>query len=314
MNRLGSVTVRTPAKINLELRVGAPRADGYHELATVFQALDLTDDVTVSRTGAALSDGFDLTVTGDVPELDGVPRDGTNLAARAVRLLAEEAELDPDDPAHGVRIAIRKHIPVAGGMAGGSADAAAALLAADALWHTGVSRDRLRELAAELGSDVPFPMLGGTAIGTGRGELLAAAMCRGTYTWVIALAGQGLPTPGVFAELDRLRAGRPVPEPGVSDQLLAALRSGDARAVGACLGNDLQGAACRLRPELWQTLEVGDEADALGSLVSGSGPTVVFLAVDGEHALDIEAALTAADVCTGVLTVTGPAHGARVVG
>ncbi|MBK7622875.1 MAG: 4-(cytidine 5'-diphospho)-2-C-methyl-D-erythritol kinase [Kineosporiaceae bacterium] len=307
-----AVTVRAPAKINLELRVGAPREDGFHELATVFQAVSLADDVTVRATGGRLDDGIEVTLDGDaggagVPE-GAVPLDENNLAVRAVRLLAEHTGVD-----EGVAIHIRKRIPVAGGMAGGSADGAAALLAADVLWHAGASRDLLRALAAELGSDVPFPLLGGTAIGTGRGEQLTAAMARGSYTWVVATSDQGLSTPSVFAEIDRLRAGRVLPEPRVAEQLMAALRSGNARALGNLLANDLQAAACSLRPDLEQTLEVGREAAALGGLVSGSGPTVVFLVRDGEHALDLSASLLSAEVAEQVFTVTGPVHGARVV-
>ncbi len=306
MTRPGSVTVRAPAKINLELRVGSPRPDGFHELATVFQAVSLADDVTVSATDGSIDDGVEVTLDG--PQTDGVPRDGRNLAVRAVLLLAERAGVSD-----GVRLHLRKQIPVAGGMAGGSADAAAALLAADVLWQTGFSREQLRALAAELGSDVPFPLLGGTAIGTGRGEQLTAAMCRGTYHWVIALSGQGLSTPAVFAEIDRLRAGRILPEPRVSERLMSALRSGNAEALGTHLVNDLQPAACSLRPDLLQTLEVGDECATLGSLISGSGPTVAFLAADSEQALDIAMALESAGAADQVLRVTGPAHGARVV-
>jgi len=306
MTRPGSVTVRAPAKINLELRVGAPRPDGFHELATVFQALSLADDVTVSPTGGSIDDGVEVTLDGT--QVDGVPMDERNLAVRAVLLLAERTGVSD-----GVRLHLRKHIPVAGGMAGGSADAAAALLAADLVWQTGLTREQLRALAAELGSDVPFALLGGTAIGTGRGEQLTAAMCRGTYHWVIALSDRGLSTPAVFAEADRLRAGRVLPEPRVSERLMAALRSGNAAALGAHLVNDLQPAACSLRPGLLQTLEVGDECGALGALVSGSGPTVAFLAADSEQALDIATALGTSDVADQVVRVTGPAHGARVV-
>lgn len=315
-----AVTVRAPAKINLELRVGAPRADGFHELATVFQAISLADDVTVRATGGSIDEPIQVTLDSDFAHLDGdpsagddgrsgaVPLDETNLVVRAVRLLAERTGVG-----EGVAIHIRKRIPVAGGMAGGSADGAAALLAADQLWHSGSSRDQLRALAAELGSDVPFPLLGGTAVGTGRGEQLTPALCRGSYTWVIATSGRGLATPSVFAETDRLRAGRVLPVPRVGPELMAALRSGNAVAVGARLANDLQPAACSLRPDLERTLEVGRESEALGGLVSGSGPTVAFLVRDAEHALDVRAALEAAEVADQVITVTGPVHGARVI-
>jgi 4-diphosphocytidyl-2-C-methyl-D-erythritol kinase len=307
--RSGSVTVRAPAKINLELRVGAPRSDGYHELATVFQAVSLTDDVTVTRTAGRLSDGVEVTVEGGGGiDVAAIPRDGSNLAVRAVRLLGERTGTDT-----GVSIHIHKRIPVAGGMAGGSADAAAALLACDLVWDTGTDRETLRQIAADLGSDVPFPLLGGTAIGTGRGEQLTAAMCRGSYTWVVATTSAGLSTPAVFAEIDRLRTGRVLPEPRVSEDLMSALRSGNAEAVGALLANDLQPAACALRPDLLRTLEVGEECEVLGALVSGSGPTVAFLVGDHDHALGVSAALEASGVGETVHVVTGPVHGARVV-
>lgn len=296
-----SVTVRAPAKVNLELAVGGPGEDGYHDLATVFQAVSLTDDVTATR-----ADEISVTVEG--VHADRVPTDASNLAVRAALLLAERAGIDD-----GVALHIRKGIPVAGGMAGGSADAAAALVACDALWHTGLSREHLRGLAAELGSDVPFALLGGTAVGTGRGERLTPALARGEYHWVMALADTGLSTPAVYREIDRLRAGRVLPEPRVSDALMQALRSGNAVALGAALSNDLQPAACSLMPDLLRTLEVGEEFGALGGLVSGSGPTVAFLVKDVEQGLDIAVALSAAGVAADVRRVHGPVPGARIV-
>jgi 4-diphosphocytidyl-2-C-methyl-D-erythritol kinase len=299
--RTEGVTVRAPAKVNLELRVGAPRADGYHELATVFHAVGLFDEVR-----ALPADGITLTVEG--PQAELVPLDGTNLALRAAVLLAERVGIDD-----GVHLHLRKGIPVAGGMAGGSADAAAALVACDALWRAGLSRDDLHALAAELGSDVPFSLLGGTAIGTGRGERLMPVLARGEYHWVVALADHGLSTPEVYGEIDRLRAGRHVPEPEISDKLMQALRAGDAPALGEALGNDLQAAACSLDPSLERTLAVGRQAGALGGLVSGSGPSVVFLTGSAEHALDVAVALTASGVAAGVRRALGPVSGARVV-
>jgi 4-diphosphocytidyl-2-C-methyl-D-erythritol kinase len=199
-------------------------------------------------------------------------------------------------------------------MAGGSADAAAALVACDALWQTGLSRSELAELAAALGSDVPFSLVGGTALGTGRGEVLTPVLARGRFHWVVAIADGGLSTPDVYAECDRLRGGTPVPEPRVADALMAALRTGDADALGAALHNDLQAAACSLRPSLRETLETGAQAGALGSLVSGSGPSVVFLARSPEHAIDIAVALSATGTCRSVRRAHGPVAGARVVG
>jgi 4-diphosphocytidyl-2-C-methyl-D-erythritol kinase len=213
----------------------------------------------------------------------------------------------------GVRLVIRKGIPVAGGMAGGSTEAAAALVACDALWGLGLERDTLLTLAGRLGSDVPFCLVGGTAMGTGRGEALTPVLGRGGFHWVFALAEDGLSTPAVFAERDRLTAGGAVPAPVVAPELMQALRSGDAIALGAALANDLQEAACSLRPALRETLAVGLDHGALGAVVSGSGPTVAFLVADVEAGLEVAVALSASQACHGVRRAQGPVPGARVV-
>ena len=302
---MSSVTVRAPAKINLGLSVGGPRADGFHDVATAYHAISLQDELV-----AAASEELSVAVTtADGIPLDDVPQDSSNLAIAAALALAERAGVEPL-----VRLHITKSIPVAGGMAGGSADAAAALVACDALWQTGLSRSELAELAAVLGSDVPFSLVGGTALGTGRGEVLTPVLARGRFHWVVAIADGGLSTPAVYAECDRLRDGIPVPEPRVADALMAALRTGDADALGAALHNDLQDAACSLRPPLRETLQTGAQAGALGSLVSGSGPSVVFLARSPEHAIDIAVALSATGTCRSVRRAHGPVAGARVVG
>jgi 4-diphosphocytidyl-2-C-methyl-D-erythritol kinase len=301
MTSSGEVRVRVPAKINLELQVGAPQPDGYHELATVFQAVSLFDELTVT-------DADDLVLTVEGTQRAEVPNGPDNLAIRAARLLAERTGVTA-----GARMHLRKNIPVSGGMAGGSADAAAALLGCDALWRAGLSRDELRELAAELGSDVPFALLGGTAIGTGRGERLTPALARGEFHWVLAVADRGLSTPAVYAELDRLRAGRVLPEPRVSDPVMQALMATDPVALGRSLHNDLQPAACLLDAELERTLQLGLDAGALGTVVSGSGPTVLCLARDAEHALDLAVALTASGRIRDVRRVHGPVVGARLV-
>ena len=299
-----SRTVRAPAKINLGLSIGAPRRDGFHDVATAFHAVSLYDEVA-----ATAADGLSVTVTSaDGGTVDGVPHDASNLAMAAALALAEHAGVAP-----AARLHITKSIPVAGGMAGGSADAAAALVACDELWGTGVPRQDLLEIAAGLGSDVPFSLLGGTALGIGRGEVLTPVLARGRFEWVVAVSDHGLATPEVYAECDRLRRGRVLPAPRVPDHLLAALRSGDPAAVGPALYNDLQDAACSLRPSLRDTLAVGDDVDAMGSLVSGSGPSVVFLARDAEHALDIAVALTATGACSSVRRAHGPVPGARLL-
>jgi 4-diphosphocytidyl-2-C-methyl-D-erythritol kinase len=297
------MTVRAPAKINLFLGVGGRRPDGYHDLATVFHALDLGDDVVAE---AAEPGVVSVQLTGQ--HTTGVPTDEANLAARAARALARYTGVDA-----GVRLTIVKRIPVAGGLAGGSADAAAALVACDALWETGCGRGELATLAARLGSDVPFALHGGTALGSGRGERLVPVMATGRLHWVLAVADGGLSTPSVYAELDALRGSRPVPVPQVPTELLTALRTSDAPALGASLDNDLQAAACRLRPALSRTLAAGRDLGALGALVSGSGPTVVFLATDRDAARTLAADLVDAAVCVAAMPASGPAPGARVV-
>jgi 4-diphosphocytidyl-2-C-methyl-D-erythritol kinase len=299
---MSSVTVRVPAKVNLQLSVGPPRPDGFHELATVFQAVGLCDEI-VAR--PATSAGIHLTMSGEGE--GSLPLGEDNLAYQAAALLAEHSGIEAAVDLH-----IHKAIPIAGGMAGGSADAAGTLLACDALWRQGTPRDELMALAAELGSDVPFALHGGTAIGTGRGENLTPVLSRGSFHWVFAVADQGLSTPAVYLECDRLRGGRKVPDPYVSDMLMQAVRAGDAVLLGKAVHNDLQAAALSLRPALRQVLEVGEDFGALGGLVSGSGPTCAFIARDEEHALDIAVALTASGVCRTVRRALGPVVGARV--
>jgi 4-diphosphocytidyl-2-C-methyl-D-erythritol kinase len=298
-----SVTVRVPAKINLQLAVGPLRPDGYHDLVTVFHAVSLFDDVTVT---AAAADS--VRVTGEGAGL--VPEDDDNLALHAVRALRAAAAPASD----GVAVAIAKQIPVAGGMAGGSADAAAALVACNELWSTGLSQQELCAIAGDIGSDVAFPVLGGTAVGRGRGEQLAPALASPVdFHWVLAFADGHLSTPRVFRALDKQRAGQVVKEPGLSTGLMAALRTGDVAALGAALTNDLQEPALRLFPALRKTLDSGLEAGARGALVSGSGPTCFFLASDAAHATDLAVVLAEAGVCRAVTTATGPAAGASVL-
>jgi 4-diphosphocytidyl-2-C-methyl-D-erythritol kinase len=301
---LNSVTVRVPAKVNLQLSVGPREANGYHNLVSVFQAVSLFDDVTITKSHEG--SGVTISVTGE--QTHGVPEDGSNLAVKAALLIAERFDFDAD-----VHIEVKKSIPVAGGMAGGSADAAATLVAMDALFKLEATREELLELGSQLGSDVPFMIAGGTAVGTGRGDQLTAALSRGTYHWVFALSSVGLSTPAVYAECDRMRAELEVAPPKVSDLLMQALLSGDPAQVGASLSNDLQNPACSLRPALSLVLEVGRDYGALGAIVSGSGPTVAFLVADAEAGLDLAVALTASGVVGSVARATGPVHGARVI-
>jgi 4-diphosphocytidyl-2-C-methyl-D-erythritol kinase len=300
--RHATVSVRVPAKINLDLAVGPVGPDGYHPVHTVFHAVSLYDDLSISTRGV---DG-DVTLELEGEHVAGVPVDRANLAMRAAHLLAARAGVRLD-----ARITLRKGIPVAGGMAGGSADAAAALVGCDLAWRTGMSKAELLSMAGELGSDVAFALVGGTAIGAGRGEQITPALARGQYHWVLALSDQGLSTAEVYAEHDRLMNGRPVPQPRVTDAVMQALRRGDSESLGRALRNDLQTAACSLRPALADLLDVGQEYGALGGVVSGSGPTVAFLVRDHEHALDLSVALTASGACQQVRRAHGPVHGAR---
>ncbi|NUV59091.1 4-(cytidine 5'-diphospho)-2-C-methyl-D-erythritol kinase [Streptomyces sp. CAI-85] len=296
-----SVTVRVPAKVNVQLAVGAARPDGFHDLANVFLAVGLYDEVTATPADA-------LTVTCAGPDADQVPLDRTNLAARAAIALAERYGRSPD-----VHLHIAKDIPVAGGMAGGSADGAGALLACDALWGTGASREELLDICAELGSDVPFSLVGGAALGTGRGEKLTALEVGGTFHWVFAMAVRGLSTPAVFREFDRLGEGLDIPEPVASPELLDALAKGDPDALAAHLSNDLQPAALSLFPDLAATLAAGHAAGALATLVSGSGPTTAYLARDAASAEKIADALRTSTTCRTVRPTSSPAPGATII-
>ncbi len=301
---LNSVTVRVPAKVNLQLSVGPRESNGYHNLVSVFQAVSIFDEVTLTKSHPG--SGVTISITGE--QTHGVPEDGTNLAVKAAQLIGDKFDLDVD-----VHIEVKKSIPVAGGMAGGSADAAATLVAMDALYKLEATREELLELGSQLGSDVPFMIAGGTAVGTGRGDQLTAALSRGTYHWVFALSTVGLSTPAVYAECDRMRAELEVADPKVSDALMQALLSGDPELVGRYLSNDLQNPACSLRPALSLVLEVGRDYGALGAIVSGSGPTVAFLVADEEAGLDLAVALTASGVVGSVARATGPVHGARLI-
>jgi len=299
-DRGGSITVRVPAKINLHLSIGDLRPDGYHDLVTVFQALDLYDDVQISP-AARMS----VTTIGAT----GVPTGLKNLAGKAAKLLATRTGAGGP-----VAIRIHKQIPVAGGMAGGSADAAATLVGCAALWDLDLTRQELGEIAGELGSDVPFALAGGTAVGTGRGEKIAPVLRAGnTQHWVLAVADGGLSTPEVFAELDRLRAVGEVPRVGPVDEVLAALVDGSAAALADVIGNDLQAAAISLQPGLRRTLHAASQEGALAAIVSGSGPTIAILCQDADHAAGLAVELAGRDVCRSVRVARGPVHGARVV-
>ncbi|MBG6055843.1 4-diphosphocytidyl-2-C-methyl-D-erythritol kinase [Salinibacterium sp. CAN_S4] len=300
------VHTRAPGKINVFLKVGSLLDDGYHDVAIAYQAVSIYEDVR-----AYPADDFSVSVTGTV-ELSRVPTDGSNIAIKAARLLARRTAFRG-----GVRLEIDKHVPVTGGMGGGSADAAATLLACDTLWGTGLPREEMLELASELGADVPFSFTGGTAIGTGRGDQLSPALAKGTFQWVLVLADFGLSTPEVYRELDRHRDRHSQDifpasfAPSVDANVLQALRAGDPHMLAESLHNDLQAPALYLEPSLASVIELGEQNGALAGIVSGSGPTVAFLTADLDSALELQIALSAARHT--VVRATGPVHGARVI-
>lgn len=300
------VHTRAPGKVNVFLKVGSLQEDGYHDVAIAYQAVSLYEDVR-----AYAANDFSVSVTGTV-ELSRVPTDASNIAIKAARLLARRTGYRG-----GVRLEIDKHVPVTGGMGGGSADAAATLLACDALWGTNVAREEMLALAAELGADVPFALTGGTAIGTGRGDQLSPALAKGQFQWVFAIAAFGLSTPEVYTELDAHRARHAQdifpadPAPSVDSNVLQALRAGDPHMLAECLHNDLQAAALHLEPSLTKVLELGERNGALAGIISGSGPTVAFLAENLDAALELQIALSAAQLT--VVRAHGPVHGARIL-
>jgi len=297
------IRVRVSGKINLALRVGAVRPNGYHPLATVFQSVSLFDEVGVRWDEPGR---FTVSVAGDQADL--VPSDGNNLAVKAAKLLA-----DHYGPHRlGAEITIRKTIPVAGGMAGGSADAAGALLACSVLWDLDTSPDDLRGFGAKLGADVPFQLMGGTAFGTGRGDQLVPVLSRGSYHWVLALSEDELSTPAVFRRFDEFNPEAPDDLP-LPNEVMNALVAGDAVALGDALINDLEPAAASMRPGLVRVLETGRELGALGAVVSGAGPTCAFLAANEAAAVDLSVQLSSEGLCRAVRRVTGPVPGARLI-
>ncbi|MDO5669609.1 MAG: 4-(cytidine 5'-diphospho)-2-C-methyl-D-erythritol kinase [Corynebacterium sp.] len=315
-----SIAARAHAKVNLHLGVGDLRPDGFHDLVSVFQSLDLSDTVTLEVdtdadwiTGGSIVTG--LTATG--MDATSVPTDATNLAWRGVDKLVEHYRTQ-----HGmgecppVHIHIHKGIPTAGGMAGGSADAAAALVATHALLserYLAASQETLLELAAELGSDVPFTLQGGTMLGTGRGEQLAPMLSRGTYHWVLVFFKEGLSTPRVFVELDTLREQGVIDGPVMGTEGLSqALVTGNPRELAAHLHNDLEAPARRLRPDVERMRQDGLAGGALAGMVSGSGPTVAFLCETELHARDLLDDLLADGAYSGTIA-HGPAKGAHLI-
>ena len=318
------VRASAPGKVNLTLRVGAPTPDGYHPLVTVFEALNLRETVTVRtsktpgvrvETIAYLPDGsVDEATTRAMMDVDPA----THLAVRAARVLQRLAAAGPwASTAAGLSIRVDKRVPVAGGMAGGSADAAAALVACNELWDLGLGDEQLHAIGRSLGADVPACLAGGIALGTGRGDHMSVlregdeAGAEYQHHWVMLLAHEGLSTPSVFREFDRVdAAGAPaLAEP--TPEEVAALCAGPEE-LRHCLVNDLQAPALRLRPELAETIAAATDAGALAVTLSGSGPTVAALARDAEHARALAATLSDAPTVARAIPTHGPACGARI--
>ncbi len=297
---------KAPGKINVHLGVGALQDDGYHDVATAYQAVSLYEIVE-----ATAAPDFSVRFSGPIPH-ETLSTGADNLAIRAAMALARRGRVSG-----GVALSIEKHVPIAGGMGGGSADAAATLVACDELWGLHLGREALHEIARDLGADVPFALAGGTAVGTGRGDRLTPALARGQFHWVLAYADAGLSTPDVYRALDEHRALHaadiaPAHDvPTVDARVLQALRAGDASMLAEVLQNDLQAPALRLMPRLAGTLELGERSGALAGIVSGSGPTVAFLCDDLESALELQVSLSAAQLLA--VKVTGPVPGARLI-
>jgi 4-diphosphocytidyl-2-C-methyl-D-erythritol kinase len=296
-----SVTVRVPGKVNVYLGVGPREFSGYHELATIFQSVGIYDEVTVSAAPV-------MTISSLGIYADQIPTDESNLAWQAAQLVARACGEEPN-----VHIQIDKAIPIAAGMAGGSADAAATLLACDAFWNAGIPREQLDAMAATLGSDVPFMLHGGCALGVGRGEVLSPVMIRGSFHWVFAIFDEGLSTAQIYEQTDDLRGLEFEEPPEVPIELLSALARGDAPALGRLLHNDLQIAATTMRPQLGRVLEQGIDLGALGAVISGSGPTCAFLVRDESSAIDLVVALKATGLVDDVIRAHGPVPGARII-
>lgn len=296
-----AVTVRVPAKVNVYLGVGPREDSGFHGLATVFQSLSVYDEVTVESAQR-------LSIVGVGKWESFIPTDSTNLAWKAAAIVAQAYGIEPN-----VRITINKSIPVAAGLAGGSADGAATLVACNAFWGGTLSHEQLEDMAAQLGSDVPFMLHGGCALGLNRGDVLSPVMTRGSFHWVLATFNEGLSTPEIYGRLDEMRAEDFNDAPQVPNELLAALAQGNAEALGKSLSNDLQAPAVASRPVLGQVLEFGLDQGALGGLVSGSGPTVAFLVKSESDAIDLVISLMGSGLVDGAIHAHGPVHGARVV-
>jgi 4-diphosphocytidyl-2-C-methyl-D-erythritol kinase len=284
------VVASAPGKVNVFFNVGALGEDGFHEVASCYQALALREKVHIEHSGK-----LEISFHGNFAELsrEKVPQDETNLVYRAAEILSNKR---PNSNPQLLSFAIHKDVPIAGGMAGGSADAAAALMAINRLWSAGQD-NQLENLGVELGADVPFSLMGGTAIGLGRGEKLSRVETKKELHWVMSLSNLGLSTPDVYRKLDEIRLSQGLELKGISEpivpvELIEAVTKGDAESLAHLMQNDLEIAAIALRPELRQIIADGEIAGALRSMISGSGPTVAHLAKNRIDAEQIASRLT----------------------
>lgn len=298
-------------KINLFFKVGPLQENGYHQVASLYQAVNLPETVI-----AEVAPDWEVAVTGniDASHLKGVPTNRNNLVVKAAKAAGAALRFKRVPR---LSFTIHKNVPVAGGMGGGSADAAAAILAAESAWGRKLSTAERFSVAAELGADVPFSMLGGSAIGVGTGHELDPIEQRSVLHWILVPNDFGLSTPAVYAELDRLRDMRGdnpkwVPEAQVNQLLVEALRQGaGAEDIAPLLHNDLQEAAVSLRPELQDILDLEERAMALRAIISGSGPTIAMLARDANDAHAIASRLQTFG--QQAIVTTSPAGGAQLV-
>jgi 4-diphosphocytidyl-2-C-methyl-D-erythritol kinase len=284
------ITASAPGKINLYFAVGPKLENGYHEVCSVYLALNLREEVSVTK-----ATDLKIGVSGTINNLESVPTDESNLVVKAAKLVTEET----------LSFGIQKQVPIAGGMGGGSADAAASLMATSELFGT-----ELPANSVALGADVPFALMGGVALGTGVGENLTPLPMHGKLHIVLIPSEGQLSTPVVYNHLDELRESAalvPDSAPTEPTELIEALKHGHVEEVAKHAHNDLQWAALSLKPELQDTIDRAKAAGALAAMVSGSGPTVFAIAKD-----EISANKIATEFGGSAIVTTGPSAGAKI--
>jgi 4-diphosphocytidyl-2-C-methyl-D-erythritol kinase len=296
-----------PGKVNLFFKVGPLNDDGFHDVASLYLAVNLRETVT-----AQISTDYTVKVAGSLGDFQllAVPTDETNLVVKVAGRIKAEAGT-PE--AIKVALGIDKHVPVAGGMGGGSADAAAALVAVNALLRAEVSPERLHDIAATLGSDVPFALAGGAAIGVGKGDVLTAVEGVAPIHLVLILDDQGLSTPAVYKRLDELRDQREeqAESPEINRNIIRALQNGNPFEIAELLHNDLEEAAISLRPDLRIKMTTALQHGAIRVMVSGSGPTILALAASEVAAMQIARSLN--ELGYNAIATSGPAIGTQLV-